>query len=62
MNAEREMPIVGGTGFFRMARGYALSSTYSYDVERLYAVMEYTLYVSYLGRSAVRLQRSSSAK
>ncbi|XP_042065477.1 dirigent protein 21-like [Salvia splendens] len=24
MNEEREMPIVGGTGFFRLARGYAL--------------------------------------
>ncbi|KAH6812856.1 hypothetical protein C2S51_021874 [Perilla frutescens var. frutescens] len=54
MNEEREMPIVGGTGVFRLARGYALSSTYSYDVETRYAVMEYTLYVSYLGKSNVR--------
>ncbi|KAG6410897.1 hypothetical protein SASPL_128970 [Salvia splendens] len=42
MNEEREMPVVDGTGV------YALSSTYSYDLERLYAVMEYTLYVSYV--------------
>ncbi|KAG6424582.1 hypothetical protein SASPL_115001 [Salvia splendens] len=58
MNEEREMPIVGGTGFFRLARGYALSRTYSYDVERRYAVMEYTLYVSYVGKFDVELKRS----
>ncbi|KAH6777024.1 hypothetical protein C2S51_008336 [Perilla frutescens var. frutescens] len=59
MNEEREMPIVGGTGVFRLARGYALSSTYSYDVETRYAVMEYTLYVAYLGKSNVRLQTAT---
>ena len=59
MNEEREMPVVGGTGVFRLAHGYALSSTYSYDVERLYAVMEYTLYVSYVGKLDLHLVRSS---
>lgn len=55
MNKEREMPIVGCTGIFRLAHGYALSSTYSYDVGRRYAVMEYTLYVSYVGKLDVHL-------
>ncbi|XP_047314571.1 dirigent protein 22-like [Impatiens glandulifera] len=31
MNETREMPIVGGTGVFRMARGYCLAKTYSMD-------------------------------
>ncbi|XP_074310417.1 dirigent protein 23-like [Silene latifolia] len=31
MHDVREMPVVGGTGLFRMARGYALAHTYSVD-------------------------------
>ncbi|XP_047316698.1 dirigent protein 22-like [Impatiens glandulifera] len=31
MSEIREMPIVGGTGVFRMARGYCLAKTYSMD-------------------------------
>ncbi|KAJ9163486.1 hypothetical protein P3X46_023148 [Hevea brasiliensis] len=31
MSAVREMPIVGGTGIFRLARGYCLAKTYSMD-------------------------------
>uniref|UniRef100_A0A2N9J8S7 Dirigent protein n=1 Tax=Fagus sylvatica TaxID=28930 RepID=A0A2N9J8S7_FAGSY len=31
MNEVREMPIVGGTGIFRLARGYCFARTYSMD-------------------------------
>ncbi|XP_051145922.1 dirigent protein 22-like [Andrographis paniculata] len=43
----RELPIVGGTKFFRMAREYSISNTYSYDPIENYAVLEYTFYVYY---------------
>ncbi|CAN1151668.1 Dirigent protein 23 [Linum perenne] len=41
MNAVREMPVVGGTGVFRMARGYCLASTRSLD--RMDAVIGYNV-------------------
>ncbi|KAL2477083.1 Dirigent protein 23 [Forsythia ovata] len=44
----RELAIVGGTGLFRMARGYAITNTYSYDVETEYGVLEYNIYVAYV--------------
>ncbi|KAI3458403.1 hypothetical protein Pfo_015066 [Paulownia fortunei] len=46
---ERELPIVGGTGVFRMARGIAVTSTRSSFDEnnKSYEVLEYTLYVRY---------------
>lgn len=44
-DASREMPVVGGTGFFRFASGYSVSSTYSYDAATSHTVIEYTLYV-----------------
>ncbi|GKU95103.1 hypothetical protein SLEP1_g8505 [Rubroshorea leprosula] len=31
MNNVREMPVVGGTGLFRLARGYCLAQTHSMD-------------------------------
>ncbi|KHN44902.1 Disease resistance response protein 206, partial [Glycine soja] len=31
MTKVREMPVIGGSGIFRVARGYALVKTHSYD-------------------------------
>nr|WMQ56629.1 putative dirigent protein [Sesamum angolense] len=44
---DRELPIVGGTGVFRMARGIAVSNTHSFDVNTNYGVLEYTLYITH---------------
>ena len=41
----REMPIVGGSGVFRFARGYVEARTYSFDVKTGDAVVEYNVYV-----------------
>ncbi|XP_047953563.1 dirigent protein 21-like [Salvia hispanica] len=41
----REMPVVGGTGAFRLARGYAVSTVYSFDFATGNSVFEYTIYV-----------------
>ncbi|KAF3441980.1 hypothetical protein FNV43_RR15896 [Rhamnella rubrinervis] len=41
----REMPIVGGSGLFRFARGYAQAKTHTIDFKTLDAVVEYNVYV-----------------
>ncbi|CAI9764341.1 unnamed protein product [Fraxinus pennsylvanica] len=43
----RELPIVGGTGVFRFARGSAVTNTYSFDTatNKAKGVLEYTLFV-----------------
>ncbi|KAI9156557.1 hypothetical protein LWI28_008615 [Acer negundo] len=41
----REMPIVGGSGVFRFARGYAQAKTYSWNPKTENAVVEYNVYV-----------------
>ncbi|XP_059069521.1 dirigent protein 23-like [Cryptomeria japonica] len=40
-NKVREMPIVGGSGKFRLARGYALAHTYSFDLTTGNAIVHY---------------------
>ncbi|KAI3738542.1 hypothetical protein L2E82_28577 [Cichorium intybus] len=39
----REMSVVGGTGLFRFARGYAQAKTYSFDLKTGNAVVEYNV-------------------
>lgn len=41
----RELPIVGGTGVFRLARGSVVTNTYSFDTDTKKGVLEYTLFV-----------------
>nr|XP_043611914.1 dirigent protein 21-like [Erigeron canadensis] len=41
----REMPIVGGTGVFRFARGYALTKTHFFNASNGDATVEYDVYV-----------------
>ncbi|TKY62511.1 Dirigent protein 21 [Spatholobus suberectus] len=44
-SAVREMPIVGGSGAFRFARGYAQAKTHTFDIKTGDAVVEYNVYV-----------------
>ncbi|KAJ4977900.1 hypothetical protein NE237_008680 [Protea cynaroides] len=41
----REMPVVGGSGLFRFARGYALAKTNWFNITSGDAVVEYNVYV-----------------
>ncbi|XP_058190844.1 dirigent protein 22-like [Rhododendron vialii] len=45
MQPKREMPVVGGAGVFRMARGVALLKTYFFDAPRGNATIEYNVIV-----------------
>ena len=44
-NKVREMPVIGGSGLFRFARGYVHASTYKFDPSNGDAVVEYNVYV-----------------
>jgi hypothetical protein len=39
----REMPIIGGTGVFRLARGFAIAKTHSFDFTSGDAIVEYNV-------------------
>ncbi|KAI3738535.1 hypothetical protein L2E82_28570 [Cichorium intybus] len=43
----RELPIVGGSGLFRFARGYALAKTHFLNISNGDAVVEYNVYVQH---------------
>ncbi|KAL9238378.1 hypothetical protein vseg_012808 [Gypsophila vaccaria] len=43
MHTVREMPVVGGTGLFRMARGFALAHTFSIDFKTGDAIVGYNV-------------------
>uniref|UniRef100_A0A7C8ZL98 Dirigent protein n=2 Tax=Opuntia streptacantha TaxID=393608 RepID=A0A7C8ZL98_OPUST len=45
----REMPVVGGTGALRFAKGYAQARTYKSDPTTGDAVVKYDVYVSHAG-------------
>nr|WCZ54764.1 dirigent protein 10 [Phryma leptostachya subsp. asiatica] len=44
-NKVREMPVIGGSGLFRFARGYAEARTHSYDLTTGDANVEYNVHV-----------------
>lgn len=44
-SAVRELPIVGGSGLFRFARGYAHARTHTFNITSGDAVVEYNVYV-----------------
>ncbi|KAJ3685296.1 hypothetical protein LUZ61_014460 [Rhynchospora tenuis] len=46
-SAVQEMPIIGGSGLFRFARGYVLARTYSRDLMTGNAVMQFDVFVNH---------------
>ncbi|KAL4378922.1 hypothetical protein GQ457_02G041020 [Hibiscus cannabinus] len=44
-SAVREMPVIGGSGVFRFARGYVEAKTHTFDLKTDNAVVEYNVYV-----------------
>nr|QQM18954.1 dirigent protein 19 [Kadsura heteroclita] len=44
-NEVREMPVIGGSGLFRFARGYAQVKTHSFDLKTGDAIVEYRVVV-----------------
>ncbi|KAH6832903.1 hypothetical protein C2S53_000446 [Perilla frutescens var. hirtella] len=47
LDSQRELPVAGGTGAFRFARGYAIQTTHSMNFRTSYAVLEYNIYTTY---------------
>ena len=45
LSTVREMPIIGGSGVFRFARGYAQARTNVFDAKTKYAILEFDVYV-----------------
>ncbi|XP_010911603.1 dirigent protein 22 [Elaeis guineensis] len=43
--AVREMPVIGGSGLFRLAQGYVQAKTYTFDMKNMNAVVEYNCFV-----------------
>ncbi|KAK7390287.1 hypothetical protein VNO78_25589 [Psophocarpus tetragonolobus] len=41
----REMPVVGGSGVFRFARGYAMAKTRTFDPKSMQSTVEFNVYV-----------------
>lgn len=44
-NKVREMPVIGGSGLFRFASGYAQVKTHYFDIKNGDATIEYDVYV-----------------
>ncbi|KAH6804130.1 hypothetical protein C2S51_032377 [Perilla frutescens var. frutescens] len=57
-DAQRELTVVGGTGPFRYARGYAITSTYSHNATINYSVLEYTINLTFPRRSGCFVESS----